>query len=92
MNLQVEKEDIKRIGHTSMGVNDYLVALCHKETSDIEYILLRNVLKCFGEDYYIVATFDDESKSNVAYATNLPWSLYEKLFLEMRMRMLKQLN
>ncbi len=82
MNVQVERKDISRIGHTSMGVNGYVVALCSKETSRLEYILLRSVLKCFGEDYKIVATFDHKSDGDVAYATNLPWSLYEEAVFE----------
>ena len=82
MNIQVEKKDISRVGHTSMDVQGYLVALCSEETAGIDYIILRNVLKCFGEDYEIVAEYKDELEHDVAYATNLPWSLYEETVFE----------
>ena len=80
MKIEVEKKDIMCIGHTFYNENGNLAVICSTETSGIEYILLRNILKCFGEKYKIVAEYDTDSEdieySDIVYETNLPYSIY----------------
>lgn len=80
MNIQVEKEDIDHIGHTSYNENGNFAVICSSETSGIEYILLRGILKCFGKEYKIIAEYDTDSEeieySDVVFETNLPYSIY----------------
>jgi len=58
MNIEVQKEDINRIGNTSFcGDDGNLCIISNSDVSNIEYILLRNILKCFG-DYKIVSEED----------------------------------
>ena len=76
MNVQVERKDIDNIGHTCYDENGYLAILCSAETCDIEYILLRSILQCFGEDYKIVAENCEGLRASVRYITNLPHSIY----------------
>lgn len=83
MNIQVEKEDINLIGHTSFNEKGFLAIIISVTDSGIKKILLRNILKCFGEEYKIVK-FNEiwEKKNNVMnvtniiISTNLPFSLY----------------
>ena len=74
MNIQVEKKDIECIGHTSYNNNGNLAVICSVDTSSIENILLRNILKCFGEEYKIIADYDTDSEeignSDIVYETN----------------------
>ena len=76
MNLQIEREDIDHIGHTCHSEKGYLAILCLYETCDIEYFLLKNILKCFGEDYKIVAENCEGLEESLRYITNLPFSIY----------------
>lgn len=77
MTLEVNKSDITRIGHTCYGKNGFLEILCEANTANIEEILLRNILKCFGEDYMITGT-GDEGMDSVSFLTNLPYELFQK--------------
>ena len=91
MNLQVEKKDICLIGHTTFSKDGYAAFICSTQQNHIEYILLRNILKCFGE-YKIVDTyemFENEedllSVTDRVFVTNLPFSVYSSIrfiFLE----------
>ena len=58
MNIQVEKEDIRKIGNVWSNEDGFLAIICNGDTANIEEILLRNVLKCFGEEYHIVSSKD----------------------------------
>jgi hypothetical protein len=86
MNIEVVKEDIKRIGHTCYNEGGYLAIMCDGDTSNIEEILLRSILKCFGDDYKVIKTEDfiwenDEGEVvyEILYVTNLPYEIFEKI-------------
>lgn len=70
-NLTLEKSDLKKIGHTLFSEDGNVAIVCDLATANIEEILLRNVLKCFG-DYKIVSTEDCDDDS-IEYVTNLPY-------------------
>ena len=54
------------------------------DTSLIESIMLRNILKCFGEQYRIIEELDvpkdmddaDPWDTDLEFVTNLPWEVY----------------
>ncbi len=86
MNIQVEKKDIKKIGNTAFNEDGFLAIVCDGDTSNIEEILLRSILKCFGDDYKVIKTEDyiwenDEGEVvyEILYVTNLPYELFEKI-------------
>ena len=86
MNIEVVKEDIKRIGHTCYNEGGSLAIMCDGDTCNIEEILLRSILKCFGDDYKVIKTEDfiwenDEGEVvyEILYVTNLPYELFEKI-------------
>ena len=86
MNIEVVKEDIKRIGHTCYNEGGYLAIVCDGNTSNIEEILLRSILKCFGDEYKIIKTEvfiwkneEGEEVFDILYITNLPYELFEKI-------------
>jgi hypothetical protein len=91
MNIQVEKKDICLIGHTTFCKDGNTAFICSTKHNHIEYILLRNILKCFG-DYKIVDTyekFENEddllSVTDRVFVTDLPYSIYSSIhfhFLE----------
>ena len=58
MTIEVEKEDIRKIGNVWYNENGYLAIICNGDTANIEEILLRSILKCFGEEYHIVSAED----------------------------------
>lgn len=76
MNLDINKSDITRIGHTCQSKEGFLEIFCEADTANIEEILLRSILKCFGEDYRIISS-DDESMDSVSFLTNLPYELFK---------------
>ena len=60
--------------------------MCDGDTCNIEEILLRSILKCFGDDYKVIKTEDyiwekDEGEvvCEILYITNLPYELFEKI-------------
>ena len=88
MNIQVEKEDISKIGYTGYKENGFLAIICNGDTANIEEILLRSILKCFGEEYHIVSSEDyiwqdDEGDGDdvyeIEFITNLPYEMFEKV-------------
>lgn len=87
MNIQVEKEDINKIGYTGYKENGFLAIICNGDTANIEEILLRNVLKCFGEEYHIVSSKDfiwqdddyDDWDFDIEFITNLPYEKYDEI-------------
>ena len=84
MNVQVEKADIKKIGNTAFNQNGNLAIVCNGDTANIEEILLRNILKCFGDDYKVISSEDNiwvnvkgEEVYDILFTTNLPYELFE---------------
>lgn len=79
MELTVDLTDVKRIGHTTyQSCEGNTIFVCSLITSNIEEILLRNILKCFHKEYSII-DIDDYDKNNVNIRTNLPWDLYMEI-------------
>ena len=83
MTIEVNKEDIRLIGHTAFNECGNTAILCSIENSNVEYILLRNILKCFGEEYKIIDTYEDfedpedlRTVTDRVYITNLPFDVY----------------
>ena len=81
MNLTVEKEDIKKIGHTTYGEGGNTAIICGIDTANIEEILLRNILKCFGNEYEIVSSedYNGYGEDDILFLTNLPFETYMSL-------------
>ena len=83
MTLYLLKEDVRSIGHTIINDNGTTTFVCSKETSGIEHILLRNILKCFGSEFAITEIEDthnvDFTKRNIIFRTNLPHETYSEL-------------
>ena len=89
MVVEVQKEDIKLIGHTVSNENGYAAFSCKIDTSGIEEILLRNILNCFDEKYIITDAYDaydrDENKEiikgseDIVFVTNMPFDLFMKI-------------
>ena len=86
MNIEVVKEDIKRIGHTCYNEGGYLAIVCDGNTSNIEDILLESILKCFGDEYKVIKREDfiwdninGEEVYDILFITNLPYELFEKI-------------
>lgn len=85
MNIEVKKEDIKKIGYACYNEGGFLAIMCDGDTCNIEEILLRSILKCFGDDYKVIKTEDyicekdEEVVCEILYVTNLPYELFEKI-------------
>ena len=86
MKIEVTKEDIKRIGHTCYNEGGYLAIVCDGDTSNIEEILLRSILKCFGDEYKVIKAEDDiwkdingEEVYDILFITNLPYEIYDMI-------------
>lgn len=84
MNVQVEKTDIKKIGNTAYNEDGFLAIICDSDTANIEEILLRNILKCFGEEYKVISAEDFEwdgvEGCDICFTTNLPYELFEEVW------------
>ena len=80
-NIQVKKEDIRLIGGATLNVNGNTAFVCDASTCGLEEILLRNILKCFGEDMEIVVTKEDwnDDCAKLIYITNLPFETYSEI-------------
>ena len=81
MEVQVEKIDIKRIGHIAYNENGNLNIICNGDTYNLEVILLRNILKCFGDGFKITNEEDyvGYEGNDILIATNLPFDLYNEI-------------
>ena len=86
MNIEVTKEDIKKVGYTWYNEGGFLAIVCDGDTSNIEEILLRSILKCFGDDYrvikaedYIWENINGEEVYDILFITNLPYEIFEKI-------------
>ena len=77
MTIEVEKSDITRIGHTCHSKDGFLEIFCKPDTANLEEILLRSILKCFGEDYIIVKSEDAAYMDSISFLTNLPYEVFK---------------
>ena len=78
--LEVQKEDIKKLGHTTFqedGLTSFLFDV-DDDTFWIQEIIMRNVLKDISPDYKILSV-DDFTDEEVVIRTNLPWDEYMKI-------------
>lgn len=83
MKMQVNKSDILRIGHTAFKYEGNVSFYCYSITADIEEMLLRNILKCFG-DYRITGRIDylrGKGCDEYQLETDLPWEVYSEVRL-----------
>lgn len=80
-NVYVTKDDLNGIGNTQFkdAETGFLTIICSIETAHIEKILLRSILKCFGEEYeitgeedYFVEDVYGNEVCNIEFKTNLP--------------------
>lgn len=78
-NVTVEKRDIYKMGHTLYNDEGHVSIICNGDLSQISEILLRSILKCFGEDFKIVSVEDSYHPNNtdlpteIKFITNLPY-------------------
>lgn len=83
MKLEVNKDDIKLIGRTSFNEDGNTAIVCKGSTCNLEKILLRNILKCFGDEYSIIKEEDygdiGNDEFDVLFVTNLPFETYLSL-------------
>lgn len=82
-NLIVNKYDIMAIGNTIGSENGNAVFYCDGATAAIEGIFLRNILRCFGEEYQIIDESDfeyEDGEVEIEYKTNLPCREIKKLY------------
>ena len=84
MNIQVKKTDICNIGYEHLNEGGFLAIVCHDDTTEIEEILLRSILKCFGDEYKVIDVKDyvlnevDEVYDGMII-TNLPYEIYDMI-------------
>ena len=84
MYLKVQGKDINNIGYKVFDNEGYLTIVSEGSCYGLEDILLRNILRCFGEDYTMTDSYDyerpdepgDSEEMDVAWDTNLPWEIY----------------
>ena len=85
MEVPVIKSDIGSIGHTAFDDGGLLSIVCSGQTSGMEGILLRNILRCFGEQYTIIDSYDQVTEEtdgannlsvDVVFKTNLPYPMF----------------
>lgn len=84
MELELKKSDIYAFGHTMFEENGSL-SICFDADDDsfgVSKILLRNVLKLFGDDYKVTEILDwwseetdDDLPDQIVVRTNLPWDV-----------------
>lgn len=86
MNIEITKEDIKKIGNAKYNEGGFLAIMCDGDTCNIEEILLRSILKCFGDDYKVIKTEDyiwendeEEVVFEILFITNLPYEIYDMI-------------
>ena len=86
MNIEVTEEDIKKIGNTKYNEGGFLAIVCDGDTSNTEEILLRSILKYFGDEYKVIKaeediweTFNGEEVYDILFITNLPYEIYDMI-------------
>lgn len=71
-NVTVEKKDIFEIGHTIFNEDGCTAIVVGGGTAGLAGILLKSVLKCFGDEYAITEAMEHDG--DVLIMTNLPYS------------------
>lgn len=79
-----EKEDLLHIGGSAYQEDGNCVFVFYEEDSayGVERIILRNLLKLFGEDYVILSEkeyADERERLSMHVFTNLPWDMYKSI-------------
>ena len=86
MVLELQKEDIKKLGHTTFQ-EDGLTSFAFDAADEafcIYEIFMRNILKDISPDYKILdivgfSEKDDDEITDLVIRTNLPWDEYNKI-------------
>lgn len=87
-NIEVSEKDLSKIGHSAccaLDGSNRTSILCNVETSNIEEMFLRSILKCFDEEYTIdeindhVETLPDgEEHLEIEFIISMPFDKYHK--------------
>lgn len=83
MNFELLKSDIRRIGDSAYHNDDgYCVIVFYDDDAayQVAYILLRNILRLFGQQYQITSEDEypnDRGELAIHLTTNLPWAMYK---------------
>ena len=72
------------IGCVNYNIDGVFVICCDPNTDHIERILLRSILKCFGEQYIITRVDEclldeDDDEEYIMFTTNLPYEMFEEV-------------
>ena len=89
MEIELHKEDLVMLGDEIVPFNDCVAITMAGFSSSMVWereIIIRNVLKLFGEQYKVVGLYgwpneeaEDECVCHItAFATNLPWDMIEE--------------
>ena len=86
MVVEVQKEDILKIGDTIFNLEGFTMLIIENDNSFwVKEILLRNILKAFFNNYQITSIEDYEldqdgyEVTKLIIKTNLPWEEFQKL-------------
>ena len=80
-NLTLQFNDIKRIGHTIYNNEGLTVFICNPQTSNIEFLFLREILAIKGyeitseKDFY----WEENEDTDIEFSTNLPFEIFANL-------------
>ncbi len=85
MNIEVEKNDIWKTGRGGWyDEGGFLAIECNVDTVNYDHILLRSILKCYGEDYTVtnvlehICKEDEDMIDGYTLVTNLPFEMFEQ--------------
>lgn len=79
MSKRLTKEEIVERARKVHGDKyDYSLFLSD-DTANIEEILLRSILKCFGDEYEIISSKDGYEDDDILFFTNFPFETYMSL-------------
>ena len=85
MNIEVQKSDLWKIGRGCWSNEGGFLAIeCHVDTVNYDHILLRSILKCYGEDYTVTNVLehinenDEDIIEGYMLVTNQPYERFEK--------------
>lgn len=80
--MKLVKSDLSKIGHTLFNKNGVIAVVCYLLTANLEEILLREILKEFG-NYKITSIKEKKCECcgeiDIVFNTNLPVRLIEDL-------------
>ena len=84
MNVEVKKSDVWMIGRGCWRrEGNFLAIECNVDTVNYDEILLRSILKCYGEDYTVtnvlehICKDDEDLIDGYTLVTNLPFEMFE---------------